>query len=121
MKDTFRYTLLPVILGANWQARHWAAQYRRRYHVRSYVMNEKYHISLLGTLSLRFRRLSPNHGYADFILSDLIRPVEESPEKLAVLIAATPHYAAFIRQNRSLLERYFIISDPELSFLHQEE
>ena len=121
MKDTFRYTLLPVILGANLRARLLAEQYRWRYRVRSYVMSEKYHISLFGSLSLHYRKLSQNSGYADFILSELIRLVEEHPDKLPVLIGTTPHYTALIGQNQHLLEKHFILSDPELSFLVRDD
>jgi len=117
MKDAFRYTLLPVILGANLRARLLAEQYRIQYRVRSYVLSEKYHISLLGSLSLSYRRLCQNSGFTEFILSDLIRLVEENPDKLPVLISTTSHYTALIAQNQQRLEKYFILSDPELSFL----
>ena len=121
MKDTFRYTLLPVILGANLRARILAERYRLRYRVPSYVMGEKYHISLFGSFALRFRKLSRYDGYTDFVLSDLIRLISEHPDKLPVLIGTTPHYAALIKQNQHLLEKYFILSDPELSFLVKED
>lgn len=120
MKDAFRYTLLPVILGANLRARLLAERYRIQYRVRSYVLSEKYHISLLGSLSLFYRCLSQNTGFTDFILSDLIRLAEENPDKLPVLISTTPHYTALIAQNQRLLEKHFIISDPELSFLMKD-
>jgi hypothetical protein len=119
MNDTFRYTLIPVILGANFKARLWADRYLRRYRVRTTVMNDSYHPSLLFPISLRFCRLRKSESYTDFILADLIRFADEHPDKLLVLIGATTHYATIIRENRSLLERYYILSDPELSFLSQ--
>lgn len=121
MQDTFRYTLIPVILGANLKARIFALRFRRRYRVRSIVMSDTHSPALLLSLSLRYRRLSKSIGYTDFILKDLIRLTEEFPDKLMVLVAATPHYAALMRENQSLLERYYILSDPELSFLAQAE
>ena len=121
MNDTFRYTLIPVILGANFEARVCAIRYRRRFRVRSIVMGDTHSPTLFFSLSLRYRRLSKNIGYTDFILADLIRLTEEFPDKLLVLTATTPHYAALIRENQSLLERYYILSDPTLSFLSQGE
>ena len=120
MKDTFRYTLLPVLLGANARARLLAERYRLQYRVRSYIFGEAYHISLFGSFALHYRKLSRSSGYSDFILSDLIRLASEYPDKLPVLIGTTPHYNAFIRQNQHRLEKHFILSDPELSFLVKE-
>ena len=121
MPDTFRYTLIPVILGANFKARLCAIRFRRRYRVRSIVMADTRTPALLFSLSLRYRRLSKSIGYTDFVLTDLIRLAEEFPDKLMVLVAATPHYAALLRENQSLLERYYILSDSEMSFLKQAE
>ena len=120
MRNTFRYTLVPVILGANFKARLLADRYLGRYGVRSTVMSDRHHPALLLPLSFRFRRLSNSGGYTDFILSDLIRLAEEHPDKLLVLIGTTTHYVNFIREHHPLLERYYILSDPELSFLSQE-
>lgn len=121
MNDTFRYTLIPVILGANIRSRIWADRYLRRYRVRTTVMSDAYHPALLLPFSLYFRRLSKSGSYTDFILSDLIRFADEHPDKLLVLIGATPHYLTLIRENRELLERYYILSDPDLSFFEQTE
>ena len=121
MNDTFRYTLIPVILGANLQARRWADRYLRQFRVRSYVMNEKHHFSLLLAFSLRFRKLSRVNGYTDFIISELLHLAQEHPDRLLVLIGATSHYRAMINQNKHILEKYYILSDPELSFLVRDE
>ena len=121
MNDTFRYTLIPVILGANCKTRLWAERYLHRFRVRTTVMSDTYHPALLLPFSLRFCRLSRSGSYTDFILADLIRFADEHPDKLLVLIGATPHYLTFIRENRALLERYYILSDPALSFLTQED
>ena len=120
MNDTFRYTLIPVILGANIRARKWSDRFLRRYRVRSVVMSDTFHPAMLFPFSLRFFHLRKNNGYTDFILSDLIRFSQEHPDKLLVLIGATPHYSAMIRENSALLESYYILSDPELSFLNRE-
>lgn len=120
MNDTFRYTLVPVILGANLRARQMADRFFRRFRVRSYVMNEVSHIALWLTPSLRFRKLSQSNGFTNFVLADLLRLTQETPDKLFVLIAATPHYRAWIEQHRHTLEPYYIISDPDLSFLSRE-
>lgn len=121
MNDTFRYTLIPVILGANIKARKWSDRFLRRYRVRSVVMSDTFHPAMLLPFSLRFRHLRKNNGYTDFVLSDLIRFSQEHPDKLLVLIGATPHYSALICKNSALLESYYILSDPELSFLNREE
>ena len=121
MNDTFRYTLIPVILGANWHARFWADHYLHKFRVRSYVMSETYHISLLLAFSLRFRKLTAHSGHSDFVISDLLRTAQDNPDKLLVLIAATPHYRAMIEQNHTLLEKYYILTDHKLSFLAREE
>ena len=120
MNDTFRYTLLPVILGANLKARIWTGRFWHRFRVRSFVMSDTFHPAMLISFSLRFRRLSKIGSYTDFILADLIRFAQEHPDKLLVLIGATPHYATLIRENSALLESYYILSDPELSFLHRD-
>ena len=120
MNDTFRYTLIPVILGANLKARKWSDRFLRRYRVRSVVMSDTFHPAMLFPFSLRFQRLQKSDGYTDFILSDLIHFSQEHPDKLLVLIGATSHYAALIRENSTLLEFYYILSDPELSFLSRE-
>lgn len=120
MNDTFRYTLIPVILGANIQARKWSDRFLRRYRVCSIVMSDTFHPAMLLPFSLRFQRLRKKNGYTDFILSDLIRFSQDHPDKLLVLIGATPHYAALIRENSELLDSYYILSDPELSFLSRE-
>ena len=121
MNDTFRYTLIPVILGANFKTRVWALNLLLRFRVRSYVMSECYHPALLFALSLRFRKLSRSVGYTEFILSDLIRFSQDHPDKLLVLMSATPHYNTLIREHRDLLESYYILSDPNLSFLVRDE
>ncbi len=121
MNDTFRYTLIPVILGANWQARRLADRYLRQFRVRSYVMNEVRHISLLLAFSLRFRKLSRSDGYTDFVISDLLRLAQEHPDQLLVLIGTTSHYRALIDQNKHVLEKYYILSDSRLSFLVRDE
>lgn len=121
MNDTFRYTLIPVILGANWQAMRLANRYLRQYRVRSYIMDEVRPIFLLPAFSLRFRKLSRIDGYVDFVISDLSRVAQEHPDQLLVLIGTTSHYRAMIEQNKQALEQYFILSDPELSFLVKDE
>ena len=120
MRNTFRYTLVPVILGANFKARLLADRYLGRYGVRSTVMSDRHHPALLLPLSFRFRRLSNSGGYTDFILSDLIRLAEDHPDKLLVLISTTPQDNAFLAEHRQTLEKYFVLSDRDLSFLVRE-
>lgn len=117
MNESFRYTLVPVILGANLKVQACVAKWRRRMRVRTYIMSDRYHPALLLAPSCRFHRLCSSSSYTDFVLSDLIRFAQEHPDKLLVLIATTPHYQALIREHQSLLESYYILSDPDLSFL----
>ena len=120
MNDTFRYTLLPVIMGANLHARILAERYRRLYRVRSFVLSESYSPWLLFSLALRYRKINRYASHAEFILSDLIRLAEDYPDKLLVLIANTPQDNAFLAEYRHTLEKYFILADQELSFLVRE-
>ena len=119
MNNTFRYTLVPVILGTGLSARLLADRWWIKFRVRSYVMGEKYHPLLLSP-SVKFRRLSSSTGYSDFVLTDLSRVAQEHPDKLPVLVGTTPHYRALIRENSSVLERQFILADEALSFLDTE-
>lgn len=119
MNEAFRYTLVPVILGANLKSRICAVRWMRRLRVRTHIMSERYHPAMLFSLSCRFHRVCKSSGYTDFILSDLIRFAQEHSDKLPVLIATTPQYQSLIHQHRSLLETYYILSDPALSFLSQ--
>lgn len=116
MNNTFRYTLVPVILGTGMAARRLADRWLWRFRVRTYVLHERYHPLLLSP-SIRYRRVSGRDSYADFILHDLLRIAELHPERLLVLLGTTPFYRGLIRENRTLLERYFILADDELSFL----
>ena len=120
MNESFRYTLVPVILGSNLQSRVCAVQWRYRFRVRTHIMSDRYHPALLLSISCQFHRLYGNSGYTDFVLSDLIRFAQEHSDKLLVLIATTPHYQALIREHHSLLESYYILSDPALSFLSEK-
>lgn len=119
MNNTFRYTLVPVILGTGMAARKLADRWLFRFRVRSYVMGEKYHPLLLSP-SVKFRRLSSSTGYSDFVLAELEKVAEEHPDKLLVLVGTTSYYRGLIRENSRVLERRFILSDEELSFLNTE-
>lgn len=119
MTNTFRYTLVPVILGTGLTARRLADRWLIKFRVRSYVMGEKYHPLLLSP-SVRFRRLSSSTGYSDFVLAELEKLAEEHPDKLLALVGTTPFYRGLIRENSVALERRFILSDTELSFLDTE-
>ena len=120
MNDTFRYTLLPVILGANFRARLLAERYRRLYRVRSLVLHATYSPWLLFSLALRYRKLNRCGSHAEFMLHDLIRLAEDHPDKLLVLIATTPQDNAFLADHRQTLEKYFVLADRDLSFLVRE-
>ena len=117
MNDTFRYTLLPVILGANFRARLLAERYRRLYRVRSLVLHATYSPWLLFSLALRYRKLNRCGSHAEFMLHDLIRLAEDH---LLVLIATTPQDNAFLAEHRQTLEKYFVLADRDLSFLVRE-
>ena len=99
MNDTFRYTLLPVIIGANFHARLLAERYRRLYRVRSLVLHATYSPWLLFSLALRYRKLNRCGSHAEFMLHDLIRLAEDHPDKLLVLIATTPQDNAFLAEH----------------------
>lgn len=120
MNDTFRYTLLPVIMGANFRARLLAERYRCLYRVRSFVLSATYSPWLLFSFALRYRRINRCANHAEFTLIDLIRLAEDHPDKLLVLIATDPHDSTFISEYRHTLEKYFILADQELSFLVRE-
>ena len=120
MNNTFRYTLIPVILGANLRARLLAEKILLSLRVRSYVMSDTYHPALFLSPALRYRKISGSNSYANFVISELIRFAEEQPDKLLVLIATTPYYRALIGENQAELEKYYILSDTGLSFLVRE-
>lgn len=121
MNNTYRYTIIPVILGANLRARIWADKILWRFRVRSYVMSEAYHPALLLTPSIRFRTLKGNRSYSAFVVSDLIRFAQDHPDKLLVLMGTTSYYNSLIREHSETLDRYYIRSDADLSFLVREE
>lgn len=120
MNNTYRYTLVPVILGGNLQARLLADTLFWRFRVKSYVMSEKRHPALFLAPTLHYRRLSSSAGYSDFVLAELTRLAESLPDKLLVLIGTTPYHCSLLRENRTMLEKYYILSDAELSFLVRE-
>ncbi len=121
MDKTLQYTLVPVIMGSGLRARWTAERIWHRTRARSYVMAERRSPILWLAPSLYFRNLSKRSGYADLILSDLVRVAQDHPDKLCVLIPIAPKDAAWVYENRSLLERYYILSDPRLSFMDDRE
>lgn len=119
-KTAFRYSMIPFILGANWRARWYAERYFGTFRVKAQILDQKFHFSLLFSVASRFRKINFSNNYADFLLSELRHFAAEFPDKLLVLIATTPRYRAFVQEHRAELEKYYVLSDPELSFLVKE-
>ena len=117
MSDTFRYTLIPVILGGHAVTRLWADRLFWRFRVRSYILSHKHSPALFLAITLRRKKLHADRKFPQLILTDLLRLAQEHPDKLLVLIGTDRYYNGIIREHRAELEKYYIISDPQLSFL----
>lgn len=86
------------------------------YGIRAYVLNENYHPAFALSYVLRFWRIADG-GYSDFLLADLIRFAEQFPDKVLALVPGNTHYRDLIEENRTSLEKYYILTDQTLSFL----
>lgn len=119
MNKTYRYSLIPVILGGSGHAAFLSIRWFFRYHVRAYIFSETLSPSLWFPFPRHFRRLRKADSFNEFLLWDLCRFSEKNPDRVLALVPGNQRFGGIIRENSALLEQYFILSDDELSFLGQ--
>ena len=106
-----RKYFLPFLLGNNKEARGLAAKISRRLRISSFILDERPSFKNPFALSYYFAPLTPTDE-PRLLCEQLIDYAMQNPSALPILVSTEARYREITEQNRELLERYFIIREP---------
>ena len=115
LREQARVYFLPYILGNCQNARRISRKIYRTYGIASYICTEKRRLLDCLELSCRFLPISPTSS-SRLLAEQLIDTVKSERYVLPMLIAADTKGEQLIKEQRELLEAYFVITDEQEFF-----
>lgn len=112
LREQARVYFLPYILGNCKTAHRISRKIYRTYGIAPYICAQKRTLSDWLDLSCRFLPISPTNSSRLFA-EQLTALVQNERFVLPMLIAVDAKYAAFVSEQRELLESYFVITDEQ--------
>lgn len=115
IKDEARFYFVPLLLGNNQVSRALAKSIFKKYHVKSFILDEKKSFSDVFSLSSEFLTLYETDD--ELTVFQLLELAKELPSSAAmpILIPCSEKYSRFLSDYGDALEADFIISSEELA------
>lgn len=113
IKDEARFYFVPLLLGNNQASRTLAKNIFKRYHIKSFILDEKKSFSDVFSLSSEFLTLYETDD--ELTVFQLLELAKELPSSMPILIPCSEKYARFLKDYSDALEANFIISSEELA------